>query len=71
MGPMSVHLYDVEHDLIWVVVFALVHKNCSFMYSLIYANHIHVQMYSQQEYGRISLLSRIRSSNSLHNLCLA
>ena len=52
-------------NLIWVVVFALVHMSCSFMYSLLYANRIHVQMYFQREYDQISLLSKIWGSNSL------
>ena len=32
---------------------------------LLYANHIHVQMYFQRENGQISLLSKTRSSNNL------
>ena len=49
----------MEHDLIGVVVFALIHMNCSFMCFLLYANHIHVQMYSQLDYGLWSDLSSV------------
>ena len=33
-GSYECSSVNVEHDLIWVVVFALVHMNCSFMFSL-------------------------------------
>ena len=55
-------------NLIWVVVFALVHMSCSFMYSLLYANHIHVQMYFQREeaVNALSWVNQIEASGGYH-----
>ena len=47
VGPRSIPLYNVEYNLIWVAVFALVHMSCC----------IHVFLFIRKSYSRSDVFS--------------